>query len=283
MVLHVLLAESASTAGAMLRQTLRQLGYRVQIVPEDALSSIRESRCQAEVILVGSFDACRASKLQRQLAALPVVLYDPVDRPLGFRFEPESFLAGPFLPAKVQAAVEEALAVKASRLREGILAELNVWLPSDSAELEALNKSLPAWLAGCGLTPFQVQQTNLAVREVVANAIEWGHGYERSRLVRVECKLDDEKVTILVRDTGAGFDRGNLPHAARPGDPLTHLRVRAERQIREGGFGILIASGLVDHLCYSDSGNEGLIIKYLPTPAYVEAPALDPLTTSLAQ
>src|SRR5262249_59684380 len=104
--------------------------------------------------------------------------------------------------------------------------------------------------------------------EIVANAIEWGHGYERSRLVSVSCRLDTEKVTILVRDTGPGFDRHNLPHAARNGDPLSHLPVRAERKLREGGFGILMARGLVDHLCYNEAGKEGRVGEYLPGRAY---------------
>ena len=96
----------------------------------------------------------------------------------------------------------------------------------------------------------------MAVREVAANAIEWGHRGQRDRLVSVDCWLDSEKISVLVGDTGPGFDRSNLPHAARPGDPLSHLQVRADRNLRDGGFGILMASGLVDHLCYNDTGNE---------------------------
>ena len=56
----------------------------------------------------------------------------------------------------------------------------------------------------------------------------------------------------------------HLPHAARHGDSQSHRKVRADRNLREGGFGILVAGGLVDHLCYNDTGNEGLLLKYLP-------------------
>jgi anti-sigma regulatory factor (Ser/Thr protein kinase) len=82
--------------------------------------------------------------------------------------------------------------------------------------------------------------------------------------VAVTCRLDRDKVSVLVRDSGAGFDPGDLPHAARPGDPLGHLPVRAARQLRDGGFGILMARGLVDQLCYNEAGNEAQLIKYLP-------------------
>ena len=38
--------------------------------------------------------------------------------------------------------------------------------------------------------------------------------------------------------------------------------------LREGGFGIILARGLVDELRYNDRGNEACLIKYLTqTPA----------------
>jgi two-component system OmpR family response regulator len=114
----------------------------------------------------------------------------------------------------------------------------------------------------------------LAVREVGANAIEWGHSYQRERFVSVHCRLDPDKVSVLVRDSGPGFNPRNLPHAARPGDPLSHLPVRAELRLRDGGFGILMASGLVDHLCYNEAGNEAQLLKFLPARARTPVPAL---------
>jgi anti-sigma regulatory factor (Ser/Thr protein kinase) len=115
-----------------------------------------------------------------------------------------------------------------------------------------------------GLTGFQMQQLGLAVRELASNAMEWGHRFDRRQMVSVSARLDDEKASVLVRDGGSGFNPRNLPHAARHGDPISHLQVRAARQLREGGFGILMASGLLDHLCYNDVGNEVLAVKYLP-------------------
>jgi hypothetical protein len=34
--------------------------------------------------------------------------------------------------------------------------------------------------------------------------------------------------------------------------------------LREGGFGILMARGLVDDLQYNDTGNEVRLVKYFP-------------------
>jgi anti-sigma regulatory factor (Ser/Thr protein kinase) len=157
------------------------------------------------------------------------------------------------------------LSARQEALREGTVAQVRFALPSDPDRLDELLGHLAPWLDACGLNAYSVQQMTLAVREVVANAIEWGHCYERERVVSVHARLDADKVSVLVRDSGPGFDRCNLPHAARPGDPLSHLPVRAELRLRDGGFGILMASGLVDHLCYNEAGNEAQLLKFLPT------------------
>ena len=51
------------------------------------------------------------------------------------------------------------------------------------------------------------------------------------------------------------------PHAASDDDPIGHLDVRNELGIREGGFGIMLAKGLVDEFHYNDRGNEVTLIK----------------------
>ena len=90
------------------------------------------------------------------------------------------------------------------------------------------------WFALCGLKAFQNQQTTLALRELAANAIEWGHRHDRERRVEVCTWLEADRVGVLVRDSGPGFDRADLPHAARPGDGLTHLDFRAAVQPARG-------------------------------------------------
>ncbi|MGL4552956.1 MAG: ATP-binding protein, partial [Gemmataceae bacterium] len=156
--------------------------------------------------------------------------------------------------------------------RDLVRSEVRWRLPSAYSVLESFQDQFRAWIRGCGLSGFQSQQTCLAVRELCANAMEWGHRYERERAVSVAARLDEEKVSVLVRDGGPGFNPRELRHAARPGDPISHLAVRAAANLREGGFGILMASGLVDHLAYNDAGNEALAIKFLPQGSAVTQP-----------
>ena len=63
-------------------------------------------------------------------------------------------------------------------------------------------------------------------------------------------------MTLIIRDQGPGFNPGQIPHAASDEDPIGHLDVRNELGIREGGFGIMLAKGLVDEFRYNDTGNE---------------------------
>jgi hypothetical protein len=43
---------------------------------------------------------------------------------------------------------------------------------------------------------------------------------------------------------------------------MRHIDVRDQKNMRPGGFGILIAKGVVNELIYSEVGNEVLMIKY---------------------
>lgn len=206
--------------------------------------------------------ACREVRLRRSTNLLPVVQFDegPGD---SLSFEPDARLEGDG-PQQVLRAVAHALSAHSERLAAGALADLRVSLPSCPDELEELLTAVGPWFRSCGLGEHRTRQLTLAVREVGANSIEWGHRYQRALNVHIHCRLDAEKLTVFLRDHGPGFDRLDLPHAARYGDPCSHLAVRAARNLREGGFGILMASGLVDQLCYNESGNEALLVTYLP-------------------
>jgi anti-sigma regulatory factor (Ser/Thr protein kinase)/CheY-like chemotaxis protein len=271
---QVLLVEAGSSVIAPLYRALSSRGFSPTPCRDGREALHRARQQQPDLILLagstaepGSDDLCRALKLQRTSNLIPLVLIraaGPVSSEL--RVEPDAELDAPWRWPDLARAIEQAFAMRYDRQRDSTLSEVRFLVPSDPDKMEEMQHLLGPWLGASGLGPFPAQQTSLAAREVVANAMEWAHGYQSDRLVSVACRLDTEKVSILVRDSGAGFDRDNLPHAARPGDPTSHLKVRAERNLRDGGFGILMASGLVDHLCYNDSGNEALLVKYLPHP-----------------
>ncbi len=72
--------------------------------------------------------------------------------------------------------------------------------------------------------------------------------------------------TYRIADPGRGFNLDALPHAAvgyPPSEPFGHVKVREEKGLRAGGFGILLARSMVDELLYNEARNEVVFVKYL--------------------
>jgi anti-sigma regulatory factor (Ser/Thr protein kinase)/ActR/RegA family two-component response regulator len=104
-----------------------------------------------------------------------------------------------------------------------------------------------------------------ALREILLNAMEHGAAFNPDQVVEVTAVRTARTIVFYVRDPGAGFRRDALANAAMAGpdeDPTAHIEKREEQGIRAGGYGLLLASGTVDELIYSEIGNEVLLIKY---------------------
>jgi anti-sigma regulatory factor (Ser/Thr protein kinase)/ActR/RegA family two-component response regulator len=119
-----------------------------------------------------------------------------------------------------------------------------------------------------------------ALREILLNAMEHGAAFDSEKVVEVTAVRTGRAMVFYVRDPGAGFHRDSIRHAAianPPGDPAAHIKERREKGMRPGGFGLLMASGTVDELIYSEIGNEVLLIKYVdPVPEEPAPPPLPP-------
>jgi len=104
-----------------------------------------------------------------------------------------------------------------------------------------------------------------AFREMLLNAVEWGGRFDPTRRVRIAYLHANKMLMYRIADPGAGFTFKELEHAAvaHPGDPIAHMRIREEKGLRPGGFGILLASSIVDELIYNEKHNEVVLIKYL--------------------
>ena len=105
----------------------------------------------------------------------------------------------------------------------------------------------------------------LAFREILLNAMEHGAAFNQQRVVEVSAVRTERTVVFYVRDPGAGFRREKLSHAAianPPSAPTAHIEHREELGMRPGGYGILLAQGVVNELIYSEIGNEVLLIKH---------------------
>lgn len=106
----------------------------------------------------------------------------------------------------------------------------------------------------------------LALREILMNAIEHGAEFNSEKVMEVVAVHTARAVVFYVHDPGPGFRWDSIPHAAvsnPPSSPIAHLSLREEQGMRPGGYGILLARGVVDELLYSETGNESLLITHL--------------------
>jgi two-component system OmpR family response regulator len=270
-----LVVEDEVELGQLLGEHLRSWGYEPHILNEgrNAISWIRQNK--PDLILLDlllqdtdGYTLCEALKLDRETNLIPIVMITALsgkdDRARGLEVGANQYLCKPFSAAELKRSIAIAQARLEEIKRTGAVGEINFRLKSDTHYLEELNTMLASLFLFSGLTQQQVKQLTTAVRELGKNSIEWGHKRQVERIVHVDYRIDAEKVTIVIRDSGPGFNPTNLPHAANEDDPVAHMEVRESLGLREGGFGILMSRGLVDELSYNDTGNEVTLVKYFP-------------------
>jgi|SRR5579864_9535799 len=211
------------------------------------------------------FEICRRLRSDRDTLLTPIVMLTALGeahhRRHGFRVGANAYVSKPYGAAQLYDAIAAARAWRAHLEREHVQGEIHVELNSETTFLQEVNDFLTSLLMSTPLANVQVMHLRQAVMEMGQNAIEWGNEHRVEELVRIVYRIFDNRVEILIRDQGPGFDRTNLPHVAQEDDPLAHLGVREKLGLREGGFGMLISRGMVDELRYNEPGNEVTLIK----------------------
>jgi len=103
------------------------------------------------------------------------------------------------------------------------------------------------------------EDVTVAFHELMMNAIEHGCKSDSRKHVHVSVLRTSQALMVHLRDPGKGFALGEIKHAAvcnPENSPTRHVEIREEQGQRPGGFGILMASKLVDELLYNERGNE---------------------------
>ncbi len=271
-----LVVEDEPETGQLLAEILRRRGYDPTVMTEGKPAVPWTQEHRPELILldlmlpdIDGYDICETLKLERDTNLIPIIMVTardtPKDKVHGLQVGANHYLTKPFTVEQLTQAIDRALAWRHDLEHSGTEGEIHFQLQSDTEYLDELNHLLGSLFLFSGVAENQVRQLITAVREMGRNAIEWGHQKNIDLIVTVTYRIDPEKVTIVIKDTGPGFDRGKLLHAAKAEDPVSHMMVRETLGMREGGFGILMAEGLVDDLQYNEAGNEVRLIKYYAT------------------
>jgi DNA-binding response OmpR family regulator len=267
-----LIVEDHPEQADLVARILRMRNY-APLVAENGETGLRLAREQLPDVMlldlmlpdINGFDVCRRLRTDRATMLIPVVmltaLNDVQHRVHGFRVGANAYVTKPYGVDDLFDAINAARAWRESMAQRALQGEIHVELNSEITLLKDLNDFLMLVCQSAQLLHDQVMQLRQAVMEMAQNAIEWGNSHQSDRLVNITYRIYEDRLEIVIRDQGPGFNRNDLPHAAVPDDPFTHLDVREKLGLRAGGFGLLICQGMVDEMRYNDIGNEVTLIK----------------------
>ncbi len=212
----------------------------------EAIHRLRLFRPEQRIMLVSSFGT-----QENLLASLRERVVD--------------FLVKPFDPAQLQSAVRNLLAC--DRAIKVISASRN-WIELKVPARFQVAASLDRFFAALQSDVDETTRgdVSLAFRELINNAIEHGCKGDPDGMVTVSYVRMKRCIIYRIKDPGAGFDMGAIPHAAvsnPEGKALHHMQVREQQGMRPGGYGLLWLRHLADELVYNDRGNDVLFIKYV--------------------
>src|SRR5439155_12213379 len=272
MIRKALVVEDDVVLAELLAEVLRRMSFEATTLHEGKHAVEFARKNQPDLILldlmlpdISGYDICQQLKLGRETNLIPIIIVTARagadDKLTGLRVGANFYLTKPFGIDQLEQAVQQVLEWRGELQRTGAQGEIHFQLKSDTHYLSELNHLLSSLDLYSGLTQEQAQQLTMAVSEMGTNAIEWGNRKQVDQPVTITYRIDPEKVTIVIRDSGPGFDRSKLAHAAKMEDPTAHLEVRESMGIRVGGFGILMTKGLVDELEYNDAGNRVTLVK----------------------
>lgn len=141
---------------------------------------------------------------------------------------------------------------------------VSIHAPGDGSYLSQIRHLVTDLARQVGFTEEEVAKIEMAVDEACSNVLEhayapnkqwrWQH---REPELRMAIRIQDGQLVIEINDHGQRFDFSNY----RPTDLEASLR-----EMRPGGYGIVIMRNFMDEVQYSSSdetGNTLRLVKYL--------------------
>ena len=273
---RVLVVEDDRTTRHLLGKVLTGGGYDVQLA-EDGMAGLEALRAGGyDLVLLdvwmprmNGLDVLATMRAENLGSRTVVMTSDDTPETVlrAVREQAHQYVNKPIAPQQLLDLVRDALASKAAPPVEVISARpdwVELVLPCDLGTAERIQGFIARLDADL---PEQVREDIAYVfTEMLRNAVEWGGRLDPDRKVRVAYVRAKRMVLYRIHDPGPGFRPDDLPHAAvsYPVEEMAEsARVRQEKGIRPGGFGILIARSMVDELLYNEAHNEVLFVKYL--------------------
>jgi CheY-like chemotaxis protein/anti-sigma regulatory factor (Ser/Thr protein kinase) len=275
---RILVVEDDPHNRAVIRELLEGSGFAITTASDgmEALERLRQE--QFDLILVdvwmprlSGIELLRSLRVEAKTPPRVVVMTaDDTTKTVldALREQAYQYIAKPFNPGVLLDLVKNALAAPAEALPIEVLSARPDWVellvPCAIGTADRIQGFLAQLRADL---PEEVRQgVGWAFRELLLNAIEWGGQLDPNRRVRIAYLRAKRMLLYRIADPGPGFRTEGLTHAAvnnPPDHPCDHMRARQEKDLRPGGFGILMVRAMVDELLYNEAQNEVVLIKYL--------------------
>lgn len=245
-------------------------GWDIEVFTKvvDALVKIESSKAYL-VILDALFEDhqkfCYALKMRRETNAVPLVLLYPSEQAYktvtDVSIMGDDNLAQPF-EFRQLLDLADAEIIRAAEEELFFEQQLNIHLPTEESMVEKVIDTVHKLLETSGLNEEGQVAMSAAFREAAVNAAQHGNKYKKDKKIEIQYLLDSEKITLVVRDQGPGFNHEQFVKSGSTRDAITAARER-HAQGRMGGLGIMLMLRCCDRLEYNTQGNQLTLTKYL--------------------
>jgi serine/threonine-protein kinase RsbW len=123
-------------------------------------------------------------------------------------------------------------------------------LPSRIESVDEAASHAQNFVKECGFGDDFISAVDLAVRESVANAVKHGNKFDDAKHVEVKIECSSDRLEVVVRDFGNGFDLEEIPDPTNP-----------ENLLKASGRGILFMRSFMDEGEWSGHPDGGVIVK----------------------
>ena len=113
-------------------------------------------------------------------------------------------------------------------------------IPSDPDLLPVLEEFIIDVAKQSNLDQEKFNSLALSFSEAASNSILHGNKLNKSKKVKITVKVDDVKMTIIIKDEGRGFDLNSVPDPTKP-----------ENILKDSGRGIHIMRSFLNDLRYN--------------------------------
>jgi DNA-binding response OmpR family regulator len=274
---RILVADDDRTTRLLLSETLRAQKFTVVAVEDGAttLKKLKEGKFDLALLDVWmpKMNGLEVlAKLRNAKTRPKVIVMTSDDTPQtllsAIREEAYTYVAKPIDPQALVVLVKETLAKKSGQGSIEIVSASPTWVelvvPCSLEEAERIE----AFMAHLktGLSEDVRRSVGQAFHELLLNAVEWGGKLDPNRKVRISYLRARRMLMYRIADPGPGFKFADLDHAAISHDadePTKHDKIREDKGLRPGGFGLLLTQANVDELLYNEKQNEVVFVKYL--------------------